>query len=412
MINIAIIGAGASGLSLAIMLKSANKSIDVTVFDRMDRVGKKLLATGNGRCNLSNKNILQTADKSGLLVHYFGKNKNFAKHSLECFDTDRLIEWFSSLGMPTVFEDDKLFPLSLSASTVVDVLRLKCENLGVKFILSTAVTDIAKQNGRFIINNKSFDKVVVATGGKSQENLGSNGSGYALLQKFGHTLTKTIPAITQIKTKTDFVKQLKGLKINADCKILVDDKIIRKEYGQLLFADYGLSGPPIFSLSRIASEYESRCNISLDLLPNYSFNQVVEMIENIKKNPFCSNLTLENLLTPIFIKRIGQVIVKYAGFKLNTAVSEISSNDIKKIAGAIKSFTLEVTGVNGYNVAQVTAGGIDTKDFDDKSMQSKLQKNLYATGEVLDVDGDCGGYNLHFAFASANTAFMHIVKDL
>ena len=109
---------------------------------------------------------------------------------------------------------------------------------------------------------------------------------------------------------------------------------------------------------------------------------------------------------------IGQVIVKYAGFKLNTAVSEISSNDIKKIAGAIKSFTLEVTGVNGYNVAQVTAGGIDTKDFDDKSMQSKLQKNLYATGEVLDVDGDCGGYNLHFAFASANTAFMHIVKDL
>ena len=156
----------------------------------------------------------------------------------------------------------------------------------MKFILSTAVTDIAKRNGRFIINNKSFDKVVVATGGKSQENLGSNGSGYALLQKFGHTLTKTIPAITQIKTKTDFVKQLKGLKINANCKILVDDKLIRKEYGQLLFADYGLSGPPIFSLSRIASEYESRCSISLDLLPDYSFNQVVEMIESISNDKF------------------------------------------------------------------------------------------------------------------------------
>lgn len=408
--NIAIIGAGASGLAAAIFIKQADKKQNVTLFDRMDRVGKKLLATGNGRCNLSNKNILQTASKSGLLLHYFGGDRQFAKPALTEFNVNALQDWFLSMNMPTIFEDDKLFPLSLCASTVLDILRFKCETLGVKFVLSKQIDKITKKNEAFIINGEAFDKVIVATGGKAQENLGSNGSGYELLCQFGHKLTKTMPAITQIKTETELVRQLKGLKINAKCTALVDSKPIRSEFGQLLFADYGLSGPPIFSLSRIASQYENRCKIMLDLLPDYLQTEIENLIKNTINKPYCPYLTLEGLLLPLFAKRIGQVIIKYCGFKLNMNAKELNQNDISKIANAIKNFTLKCTGVKGYNIAQVTAGGIDVADFDSKTMQSKLCKNLYAIGEVLDVDGDCGGYNLHFAFASANLASKSAVS--
>lgn len=410
--NTAIIGGGAAGLAAAIFIKTNNPNINVTVFERMERVGKKLLATGNGRCNLSNINCKNTVsiDKKTVLEHYFGGDRAFATGAISRFDNNALAVFLLSLGMPVVYEGDKMFPYSLNAATVLDVLRLKCEQMGVGFRLSCPVSRIDKKGGEFIINGERFDSVIVAAGGKAQPKLGSDGSGYALLQSFGHRLSATMPSITQIKTDTTLVRQLKGLKSNVTLKIYANGKFMREQYGQLLFTDYGISGPPAFMLSRIASQYGDKCSVKIDFIPDYNFDGVLSMISNIVKEPFCNDLTLENLLTPIINKRIGQVIIKSCGYKLNTPAKMLKRSDLQRIAGAVKAFTLNVTGVQGYNVAQVTAGGIITADFDSDTMQSKLQSGLYAVGEVLDVDGDCGGYNLQWAFSSAYAAANDILR--
>ncbi|MGN0115725.1 MAG: NAD(P)/FAD-dependent oxidoreductase [Acutalibacteraceae bacterium] len=408
--NTAIIGGGAAGLAAAIFIKTNNPHIKITVFERLERVGKKLLATGNGRCNLSNincKNTVMQGDKT-VLEHYFGGDRSFAINAINRFDNNALADFLLSLGMPVVYEEDKMFPLSLNAATVLDVLRLKCEQLQIDFRLSSPVSRIDKKSGAFILNGERFDNVIIAAGGKAQPNLGSDGSGYALLQSFGHRLSATMPSITQIKTDTEFVRQLKGLKANINLKIYVNGRFTREQYGQLLFTDYGISGPPAFMLSRIAAQFGGKCSVKIDFMPAYTFDDVLSLISNIVKSPFCDNLTLENLLTPIINKRIGQVIVKSCGYKLNMPTNVLKRSDLQRIASALKAFELNVTGVQGYNVAQVTAGGIITDDFDSETMRSKLQSGLYAVGEVLDVDGDCGGYNLQWAFSSAYAAAMDI----
>ena len=406
----AIIGGGAAGLAAAIFIKMNSPQTKVAVFERLERVGKKLLATGNGRCNLSNINCKNTVMQGGktVLEHYFGGDRSFTINAINRFDNNALANFLLSLGMPIIYEEDKMFPLSLNAATVLDVLRLKCEQLKVDFHLSSPVSQISRKNGAFIINGERFDNVIIAAGGKAQPKLGSDGSGYALLQSFGHKLSATMPSITQIKTDTAFVRQLKGLKANVDLKIYANGKFMRRQYGQLLFTDYGISGPPAFMLSRIAAQFGGKCSGKIDFMPDYNFDDVLSLIGNIVKSPFCADLTLENLLTPIINKRIGQVIVKSCGYKLNTAASTLKRADLQKIASALKAFELNVTGVQGYNVAQVTAGGIVTDDFDIDTMQSKLQSGLYAVGEVLDVDGDCGGYNLQWAFSSAYAAAKDI----
>lgn len=411
--NTAIIGGGAAGLTAAIFLKSADKDISVTVFERMDRVGKKLLATGNGRCNLSNVNCKNTVFENGrqVLEHYFGGDRTFALKAINRFDNTKLEEFLRTLGMPVVYEDDKMFPLSLNASTVLDVFRLKCEHLKVNFCLNRQVSKIDCKSGKFIINGERFDNVIVAAGGKAQPKLGSDGSGYALLQSFGHRLCKTMPSITQIKTETKLSRAIKGLKANVNLKIYANGKFIRSQSGQLLFTDYGISGPPAFMLSRTASQFGDKCSVKIDFMPDYTFNDVPMLINNIILNPFCSDLTLENLLTPIINKHIGQVIIKSCSYKLNTPANALKRSDIARISGAVKAFELKVTGVQGYNAAQVTAGGISTDGFDSDTMRSKRVRGLYAVGEVLDVDGDCGGYNLQWAFSSAYSAARDILRS-
>lgn len=411
----AIIGGGAAGLSAAIFIKQYSKNTAVTVFERLERVGKKLLATGNGRCNISNKNCRQTVLQGGLSVcaHYFGHDRTFPMNSLEKFDNGALREWLENLGMPCVYENDKMFPYSLCASTVLDVLRMKCESVGAEIRINSQISDISRKNGKFIINGENserFDYVIVACGGKAQQNLGSNGSGYELLQKFGHKCSKLMPSITQIKTETILTKALKGLKFQAQVSIYHGSELKRSEYGQLLFTDYGISGPPAFAVSRIASQFGSECNIKIDFMPEYDFGGVEKLIKNIISQPFCLDMTAKDLLLPLMHSRLAQVIVKYSKIALNTPINQLKNADIKRICGAVKSFTLKCTGVQGFNAAQVTAGGILTADFDDETMQSKLQKGLFAVGEVLDIDGDCGGYNLQWAFSSANAAAKAIAK--
>ena len=400
MTKIAIIGGGASGLFAAIIALENGSDVNVTIFERLNRVGKKILATGNGRCNITNEFACET-DENGKLKYFHGKNSDFAKFSFSKFNTKDLIDYFSKNGLTFRKENDKYFPFSEQAGTILDFLRLKCEMLGVNFVTDTEIKEIISKNEKFIVNNQSFDKVIIASGGKSSPHLGSNGSGYALLEKFGHKTTKLFPAITQIKTETEYVKQLKGIKADANCSIFIKNELKRQEFGQVLFAEYGLSGPPIFQLSRIAAtNYDKNCYITLDFMTDKSEKEVFNLIKTIIEKPFTYPLTTENLLSLILNKRLGQIIIKYCGFKLNTDVYSLKDSDLMKIASAIKCFKLKVTGVNGFQNAQVTAGGIETKDFNDKTLESKLKNGLFACVEVLDIDGDCGGFNLQWAFSS------------
>lgn len=413
--KIAIIGGGASGLFTALCIKNEKRNCDVFIYEQLNRVGKKLLATGNGQCNMTNINAGNAVLVNGkyLPAFYHGNNVEFAAFALKTFNVDNTINFFESLGMLTQVIDDRVYPLTLNASTVVDVLRYSCEKNGVNIILNEGVNKILKVSNKFNINGKIFDSVIVCAGGKSSPHLGSNGSGYKLLEHFGHNCSKLFPSITQIKTETDFVKQLKGIKIDSNASIYVNGKLIRSEYGQVLFADYGLSGPPILQLSLIAAEnYLANTIIELDFMPNFDENYISERIRNIIFNPFAVNLTNELLLSPILNKRLGQVILKYCNLPLNSLSDSLTEDEIGEITKAIKHFKLKVNGVQGFNNAQVTAGGILTKDFDDKTMESKLVDNLFACGEILDITGDCGGFNLQWAFSSGFLAGKNAAKTI
>ena len=391
----AIIGGGASGLFCAIMLLQGNSANNVTIFEKMNRVGKKILATGNGRCNITNEN----ADK---IERFYGETPLFPKEILSEFTPKNLIDYLLKNGLLLRKENDKYYPFSEQAGTVLDFLRLKCESLGARILVDKKIEKIKKSNNKFIIEGQEFENVVIACGGKSSPHLGSDGSGYELLKSFNHAITPLLPAITQIKTENQFTKQLKGIKADANVSIFVNQKLIREDFGQVLFADYGISGPPAFQLSAIAAKnYDKNCFLSLDFMPDFSTEQVKEQIYTAINNPITSPLKVENLLTLLLNKRLGQVIVKSCDININQNVYELSDKKITQIAERIKNFRLKVTGVNGFNNAQITYGGAKCNEFDSKTLESKFQKNLYSCGEILDVNGDCGGFNLQWAFASA-----------
>lgn len=395
--NIAIIGGGASGLFCAIQLLSCENPPRVTIYEKMSRVGKKLLSTGNGRCNITNENAEN-------LNHYYGENIDFARYSLSNFNPKALINYFNKNGLILRKEEDKYYPYSEQAGTVLDFLRFKCEMLGAVILTDTKVEKIEIEKDKFSVNNALFDKVVIAGGGKSSPHLGSDGSAYPLLEKFGHKKTRLYPAITQIKTDTEFVKQLKGIKFDSTLTVFVDNKPIRSEFGQVLFTDYGISGPPAFQLSAIAAKnYEKDCFVTLDFMSDKTFKEIESLINGILENPYTYPLTAEKLLSILINKRLGQIIVKYSGFSLGFDAYQLSKKDISTLINSIKNFKIKVKGVNGFNNAQITYGGISTRDFNAETLESKLKKGVYACGEILDVNGDCGGFNLQWAFSSAYT---------
>lgn len=402
--RIAIIGGGPAGMMAAITARETDTNCLVTLFERLDRVGKKLLATGNGRCNLTNQNALQTVEKDGLFlpVHYHGKHPDFALPALKSFPPEQLLEFFDRLGMPSRLEGAQYYPYSESAGTVLDLLRFYCETKQIKMNVSTTILKINRQ---FEINGQHFDRCIVTAGGKASPHLGSDGSGYGLLEQFGHKCSPLYPAITQIKTDTQWVRQLKGIKCDAAVSIFLDGRLYQTQTGQLLFAEYGLSGPPVFQMARAVSTHpDKRAQIQIDFMPEYTVQQLHTRIRSVIAQPFTQPLRLELLLAPLLHKRIGQVLIKSCGLSLQMPATDLTDKQITQIAQAIKAFTLTATGVNGFSNAQVTAGGIQTDSFDPATMQSKLQAGLFAAGEILDIDGDCGGFNLQWAFSSGRLA--------
>ena len=405
--NVCIIGGGASGLAAAVYIKQNNADVSVAVLERLNRVGKKLITTGNGRCNITNR------DEA--LFHYHGEHSDFADFALKQYDNKKIGEFYNSLGVPFYCDDKgRFYPASLQASSVVDALRFSADALAVDTFTECKVTDVLPKGGEYVIKTEKgeffAENVIFAAGLYSGgAKVGCDGLALKILKNLGYKTVKTTPAIVQIKTENLVTRALKGIKIDAAATLYIGGKKVSSDAGEVLFCDYGLSGPPILSVAREVERRTGEKTVSIDVMPDRSEEEVTALLLSLKTA--LSYRNLDEYLSGALNKRVGQAIVKAAGLKLLAPVSSLKNDDIKRIAAIIKSFSFKVISTTGFENSQVTAGGLDTGEFNDKTMMSKKHKNLYAVGEILDIDGDCGGYNLHFAFSSAFCAADKILKD-
>lgn len=358
--DLIILGAGASGLAAAITAAQAGSR--VLALERMPRAGKKILATGNGRCNVSNRHVAK---------HEY-HNKHFAAPALQAFGAAECEAFFHAQGL-ALWEDaeGRLYPRSNMAASVLDALRFAALRAGAEILCDTTATQLSQTNGGFIVNNKwHAQRVIVATGGCAAPAHGSDGSGFALLHSLGHAIIAPKPALVQLRCHSPMLPRLKGLRVRAKAKLVHHDNILRESEGEILFCDDGISGIAAMELSLA---YQPGCTIELDLLPDYTHKQLETLLATWQA---VTALPLAGLLP----RRVAEAVVA-------------SKQNAKKIA-------FPVAGTRDFLHAQITAGGADVHDFDANTLQSKLVPGLFACGEVLDVHGGCGGFNLHWAWAS------------
>ncbi len=392
--DLLIIGAGASGMMAAIAA-ARNGCGNIIMLESKARVGKKLLTTGNGRCNIANI--------SGDIKHYHSENIDKVKCILDRFNINDTEQFFKSLGINLKKEGNKLFPYSLQAASVLDCLRYECERLGVKIVCDCKALSIDKNlNVKTNADVYKAKSVIISTGGKAAPSTGSDGSGYALLKSIGHSIVEPKPAIVPLRTELTDIKALKGVRV--DGKLTLKCGADSVSYcDEILFAEYGISGPAAMQLSRFVSVKHSveNCVAVIDFLPQMDFKSVLEYLYVRAKNTY-ENRT-ENLTLGLLNKRVGQAIIKKCGLNINEDCSKYSDDMIVNICAAIKSYSVNVTGVCGFEAAQTTAGGVSLSEFN-SDLNSKYSENVFACGEVLDCDGDCGGFNLQWAWSSGYVA--------
>lgn len=389
--NIAVIGSGASGLVAAI--SAARNGAFVTIYEKNSRLGKKILSTGNGRCNISNKNAA--------ISDYHGKDTSFISDTIDSFWVKETESFFEELGLLLKTEEDgKMYPYSNQASSVLDVLRFETERLGILTVYDFEASKIKKTKNGYIFNSydgkEAFaERVILATGGKAAPATGSVGSGYTLSRMMGHSVSELSPSLVQIKTKGGFAKGLKGIKLNS--KISMGKKSF---FGELLFCEYGISGPPVFSISSHLAEAKDN-TITIDFMPEYDKDAVYQILKKRKQ----LGVKLENYFVGMLNKRLGMALLKECEvIPLSREASSLTDLELEKICDAIKSFKLIADGTLSWNNAQVTSGGVEVVGINSKTMQSKYNEGLYFCGELIDIDGDCGGYNLQWAWSSGYIA--------
>lgn len=391
---IGIIGGGASGMAAA-LAASENSQAQVILFERQARVGKKLLATGNGRCNLTNMN----ADNRG----YHGDDAAFANYALAQFPVDATLAWFQELGLYTVTEPSgKVYPYSDQANSVVDILRFALERPNIILRTSFEVKKVRRDGQGFVVCGENdtvlCDKLIIACGGLAGTKLGGSMSGYKLLAQFGHRSTKLRPALVQLRCGWPGVAALKGVRANCHIAITKDGNVISESTGEIQFTDYGISGPVVFEVSRDACYEKGTWNAQIDFLPHWEETALFDALSKRRQ----TSLPADELLTGILHNRLGRVLVKAAG--IQNSIRQLTDYELRAVCTAVKAFEISLTEPMGMDCAQVTAGGVITADFDPKTMESKRVAGLFACGEVLDIDGDCGGYNLQWAWSSGRLA--------
>ncbi len=404
--DVVIVGGGASGLLCAVLMKSKNNLLNIAVIEAQDRVGKKLLTTGNGRCNLTNL----SADAS----MYHGSFKKGVEHLLTLCSPSAIVDIFEELGLLTVAESDgRVYPISKQANSVLDILRSAVRRLGIELICKCKVTDIKKESDKFCIYATDAilyaKKVVLATGSKSSPSTGADDSILRTIESMGHKIVSPVPALCPVNVKSEYIKSLKGIRATGKVSILQNNKRLREEFGEIQFTENALSGICIFNLSRIANT-EDNTEISISLLPDRSFSEIFTLLSN-KIALLSSNDKAEDLLIGFFNKMLGLALIKSAGISPSASVKSITDAQIKKLISVINDWRFAVIRHTDFSRSQITAGGVFGCEINEASMESKIVKNLYFIGEVVDCDGDCGGMNLQFAFSSAYCAACDIAYD-
>lgn len=402
--EIAVIGGGASGLMAAITAKKSEK--EVVILERKDRILKKVLITGNGRCNITNVNAN--------ISNYFGKNISSVENILNRFTPQDTMDFFNGLGIVCNEENrGKVYPLSGQASSVVDALRFEAEKLGIKIETEFYVRKIEKDGFKFRIYSEDRKKieagrVIIAAGGQSYPELGSNGSGFELAKELGHSVTKLSPSIVQLKTEKNQVKGLQGIKTDVAVTAYGDNKKICTYDGELLFTDYGISGNVVFNISFVMPLYKD-VEFEIDFMEKFDYNELYEMLKERKK--IMSHLTMENYFNGMINKKLGQFLSKVSGIeKLSKPVKDLNDSDIRKLCTVLKKYRVKILETTGFKNAQVTAGGVLLDEVNIETLESKIVKGLYFSGEVLDVYGECGGFNLQWAWASGHIAGENAAK--
>lgn len=393
--NVCVIGGGAAGMLAA--LTAAENGHRVLLLERQSRVGRKLLATGNGRCNLSNYHVSP--------AHYHG-GAGFCDFALSQFDVGETLQYFASLGLLTVSEaSGRIYPMSNMAGSVLDVLRYALERPEIDLQTGQTVTAVRKMPEGFSIKTEtdtfSARCLILAAGGAAGSKVGGSMDGYRLAKSLGHHRTALYPSLVQLKTDPTYPRALKGVKAQCGISICRGSQVLARNSGEVLFTEYGVSGPAIFDLSRSVSAGGSDLTCLLNFFPDWEEAEVLHWLS--QRQAAMAAHEASTLLTGSCHTRLGQMICKSAGFT-NQRAAGLTRDDLRRIARQATHFALPITGTCGFDQAQVTAGGLRTGEFDPRTMESRLTPGFYACGEVLDVDGDCGGFNLQWAWASGRLA--------
>ena len=401
-----ILGGGAAGLTAAAAL--GESGLRVTVVERLDRVGKKLLSTGNGRCNISNEDMRPAlyGDSAAFVAQVYAKTT-----------PEDVRGFLSRLGLMTAAEDGRIYPRSMQAAAVLDVLRMACERENVHLITGQRAVSIARsRRGGWSVQLESGEglfapALLCAMGGSAAPAMGTDGDGVRLMTALGHSATPCVPALVQLRSDHPALRALKGIRVQAALTLGIDGAPAAQETGELLFCDYGLSGVCVFQLSRLASRALAqgrRVEVSVNMLPEID-DLSAWLRARIEARPA---LPASSLLTGVFHRLLAQALLREAGIVPTTPVAEIGDREAGALCRAIGALTFSISGTQGFAQAQVTSGGIRLDEIDPQTMGSRLFDGLYLAGEIVDVDGPCGGYNLHFAFASALTAARAIRAQL
>lgn len=403
--HVIIVGGGASGLVAAI--SAAQDGAQVTIVEQKDRLGKKILSTGNGRCNLTNEYME--------IDCFRGDDTSIVSNVLQQFGYRETISFFEELGVILKNRQGYVYPISDQAGTILDVLRMEIEHLNVEVLLTQSVKNISKTNRGFIVRTTKAtlqgDAVILATGGKAAAVLGSDGSGYTLAKSFGHRLSPVVPALVQLKGKGNYFKQISGVRTQAKVSLYVDNAYVCEDTGELQLTNYGISGIPVFQISRYAAKalYEKKPVVAeVDFLPTMSDEELQAFL--LKRLEIHGHKTAEDFFIGVFHKKMIGLLLKASKINTNEVMGNVSEELFQKLISVSKHFRIEIDGTNDFEQAQVCAGGVRTSEVNPQTLESVYADGLYLTGELLDIDGICGGYNLQWAWSTGYLAGKHAAK--
>ena len=395
--KIIVVGGGISGFISAINAKNDNN--EVIILERNDKVLKKLLLTGNGKCNYFNDDFS--------INHYYSDDFDLLKNHINLENKNKVLEFFDELGIVPRIKNGYYYPYSNQAITIKNALLKKADVLGIKIKTNSFVKNIENKNNNFYIkvDNEiiTSDKLIISTGSKSYPSTGSDGSGYDLLKKLGHSVNKVLPSLTGLICEEKYFKDLNGVRIESEVSLYEDDKLLKSETGELQFTNYGVSGICIFNLSNLVSKgLEKGKNemIYINFLKGLNISEKEDLLRFLEnRNSITSYLSISELLDNLLNYKLTNLILKKCKISNNKLYSELSSKEKDVLCECLLKFKIKVVGTNDFTNAQTCSGGIPLKEVNE-NFESKLIPNLYLTGEVIDVSGDCGGYNIGFAALS------------